>query len=130
MKSNKVLLALVSGVVLFILGLGTFHSLGGDLVTIQWIMVSLVVIGALAGIMIAIKRRKEEKLGIPIDDERSISIKERAGSKAFHLSFYIWTLVLIFSSNMSYPAYNVIAIGLVASSVLFGVLYMLESKKS
>ena len=46
------------------------------------------------GIVLAIKRSRELKMGLPVEDELSRHILNRAGSITFFISLLIWLIVL------------------------------------
>lgn len=129
MKSNRILFALLFGTFTFVLGLGAFYYVGGEMEPKMLIISGLVLLFVVVAVANAMRQRKDEKLGMPLEDERSLSIKDKAGSKAFQYSFYTWTAVMLFMSIGHIETWEMIPIGLAASVMLYGIFYYLESKK-
>ncbi len=129
MKSAKTnLLFLVIGTLTFVLGL-YFYSTMSDLGVFEIVMAGLVLIGVVFGIVIGIKRVGEEKKGIPADDEMSFRIKQKAAAKAFGMSFYLWTFIVIFTVDSNIEVVVPFAIGLLGMAVLFIAFWIHYSNK-
>ena len=73
-------------------------------VSIQWDQFSILIISiGLIGIVITIfvvfsfKTKGIRDQGFPLDDERSIQIKYKAGYYAFILSWFLWLIIMVFT---------------------------------
>ncbi len=73
---------------------GTNLFKGYDLI----IFILIVVFGVIA-LISAVKKDKDEKEGIPIEDELSNQIKYKAGYYAFLTSMYMWLFIFIFKDK-------------------------------
>ena len=74
-------------------------------VSIQWDQFSILIISiGLISIVITIfvvflfKTKGIRDQGFPLEDERSIQIKYKAGYNAFILSWFLWLIMMIFTS--------------------------------
>lgn len=92
MKSTKTALILVLvGAVMFSGGLW-LYSTGKSLGLLEIGTAILVLIVVLLSLFVGLKRIKDEKKGLPVDDELSLRIKQKAGASAFSVSFILWPL--------------------------------------
>jgi peptidoglycan/LPS O-acetylase OafA/YrhL len=73
---------------------GTNLFKGYDLI----IFILIVVFGVIA-LVSAIKKDKDEKEGIPIEDELSDQIKYKAGYYAYMASLYMWLFIFLFKDK-------------------------------
>jgi len=73
---------------------GTNLFKGYDLI----IFILIVVLGVIA-LLSAVKKDKDEKEGIPIEDELSDQIKYKAGYYAFFISMYMWLFIFLFKEK-------------------------------
>lgn len=128
-QSKKALWVLIAGTLTFLGGLGAFHLMGGEIGHQEWLLVSLVLLVAIIGMVAAQRKMRDESVGLPAEDERSLAIKTRAGSQAFHWSFISWTYVLLFFSESDWPIHRIIAVGLALSIVLYGFFWLRERQK-
>lgn len=73
------------------------------------------------GILIAAKRSKEIKKGLPVEDELSRHILNRAGSVTFFVSLLIWLILLYVEVHglVNMEAMFLFAYGLIASCFVF-----------
>ena len=119
MKSTKTALILVLvGAVTFSGGLwlySTRESLG--LLEIGTAIFVLVVV--LLSLFVGMKRIKDEKKGLPVDDELSLRIKQKAGASAFTVSFILWPVILIFTMDTDLDVRIPIEIGILAMGLIF-----------
>lgn len=63
-----------------------------------FIFLLIVIIGAIA-LFRALKKDKEEKEGIPADDELSLQLKYKAGYHAYLASMYMWLFIFLLKDN-------------------------------
>lgn len=117
-KTKISLILMLGGTVTFFLGFGVYSSMdtlsGFEVATAVFVI--LITIG---GILIARSRLKDEKKGLPAEDEMSKKIREKAGAASFLVSFYIWTFMIIFFSGSQLDREVIIGIGVVATAVVF-----------
>ena len=75
------------------------------------------------------KRIKDEKKGLPADDEMSEMIKQKAAARAFAYSFYTWLAILIFTTDSNLDIEVPIGLGILIMGVLFIGFWMYYLKK-
>jgi hypothetical protein len=98
MKKTRKALLLISILIMSVLwgfivlekGTDLFKGLGLDL----FIFILIILLAAIA-FMKAIKRDREEKEGLPADDELSTLIKYKSGYYAYMASMYMWFFVFL-----------------------------------
>lgn len=58
----------------------------------SWTMIVLLTVVAIAviALILAMRTMKEKKSGFPLEDERSISLRQKAGNRAFYVSLYLF----------------------------------------
>lgn len=117
-KTKLLLILMLGGTVTFFLGLGLYASL--DRLSAFEIGVTMfVVIVTLFGIFVARGKLKDEKKGLPAEDEMSKVVRDRAGATSFLISFYVWVFVILFFSNSSLDFEVIIGGGLFAMTLVF-----------
>ena len=126
-KTKLLLILMLGGTVTFFAGLGLYASL--DRLSAFEIGVAVfVVIVTLFGIVVARGKLKDEKKGLPAEDEMSKVIRDRAGATSFMLSYYVWVFVILFFSNSSLDFEVIIGGGLVAMTLVFFACWVYFSK--
>jgi len=56
----------------------------------------LIVLGGVVAFVSALKKDKEEKQGMPADDEFSLFLKYKSGYYAYMASLYMWLFIFLF----------------------------------
>jgi len=56
----------------------------------------LIVLGGIVAFVTALKKEKEEKQGMPADDEFSLLLKYKSGYYAYMASLYMWLFIFLF----------------------------------
>ena len=92
---------------------GTNLFKGYDLI----VFILIVVFGVIA-LISAVKKDKDEKEGIPIEDELSDQIKYKAGYYAFFISMYMWFFIFIFKEKFP-DLETLLGGGILVSAVIF-----------
>lgn len=120
MKNTKLYLALlILGTITFAFGLYVY-SLFDEISLFHLIAILVVAILVIVGIIIGIKRLKDEKQGLPPEDELSKRIKTKAGAMAFIYSFYVWLIILVFTMDSHINRIEVpLGIGLFSMGALY-----------
>ena len=70
----------------------------------------------------AVQQARDEKAGIPLEDELTRERRILAGARAFHLSFYLWMAIFVFNSRFS-DAEEMLGIGILGSAALYGLCW-------
>lgn len=119
MKSTKTALILVLvGAVMFSGGLW-LYSTGKSLGLLEIGTAILVLVVVVLSLFVGLKRIKDEKKGLPVDDELSLRIKQKAGASAFSVSFILWPIILIFTMDTDLDVRIPIEIGILAMGLIF-----------
>ena len=119
MKNTKTMLwLLVAGTLTFIIGLG-LYSTKASLSTFEYAVAGLVLIAVLFSLVLGIKRLKQQKKGLAVDDELSHLIKQKAAASAFMWSFYLWIMIILFFPDSSLGLEIPIGMGILAMGILF-----------
>jgi len=76
----------------------------------------------------SIKQAKERKAGIPLEDERTLLIRLKAGAQAFQYSMILW--LIIFALNaMFLDRRQMLGMGILGSTALYGLCFYFQSRK-
>ena len=119
MKNTKSMLTLIlAGTVSFSAGLW-FYSTQSTLSTLEITVAAVVLILVVFSFIIGYKRIKNERKGLPGDDELSNQIKQKAASKAFSVSFILWVMILAFSIEKELSIEISIGIGILGMGFIF-----------
>jgi hypothetical protein len=89
MLSGVLIMAMIWGFIAVEKSTNLFQGLG------LYIFILIIILSVVV-LVNAIKKDKEEKAGIPTDDELSTRIKYKAGYYAFIASMYMWMLIFFF----------------------------------
>ncbi|SHJ28045.1 DUF2178 domain-containing protein [Aquimarina spongiae] len=82
----------------------------------------------LIGVYFKIQTYKNQRLGLTSEDEFSKRIKERASSKAFSISFYIWLGIILFVKDIEPKAKIIMGLGLLVMALVFLLNWLYYSK--
>ena len=75
-----------------------------------------------------IRKRRERKLNIPIEDEMSRRQKIMAGNKAFHSSLILWLVIFAINSEFDNNE-TMLGIGILGSALIYGIYLWLFKLK-
>ena len=129
MKNTKAyLLFLILGTMTFALGLWVYSHYDA-LGSLEYAYIGFVVIAVVVGLLFGIRRLKNEKEGLPPEDELSIKVRMKAGAIAFSFSLYMWLFILIFTMDTNLSVEVPIGIGIGLMSLIFVILWAYYSKK-
>lgn len=96
--------------------------------TIGWLIFGLSILMIGFGLYFKIQRFNIEKSGLNPDDELSKRIKEKAGSKAFSFSIYMWVFIVFFLVNMEPRVKIIIGLGLLGMGLIFFLNWLYYTK--
>jgi len=92
-----------------------------------YIFILIVVLGTIAFVR-ALKRDKEEKEGLPAEDELSNLIKYKAGYLAYMTSMYMWLFIFIFKDKFP-NVESMLGGGILLSALIFFITKVSVKKK-
>lgn len=128
MKTNRQILMLSS--IIFMISVWGFMGFGKDADLFQGLnlLLFILIIGVavIAGLNM-IKKDKEKKEGIPVDDELSTKIKYKAGYKAYMASMYMW-LFIFFFKNYFPNTESMLGGGILLSALIFFIKNLRETE--
>jgi hypothetical protein len=134
MKNTKAtMFALIGGTLTFGAGIAVYSTMA-EIKPIEYIIyaaVGLIVIGLIVifGLVRAVKNLKDEKKGLTIEDELSKRIKEKVAAKSFYASFYIWTMIIVFTVDSKIRSEILLGIGVVGMSLIYIGIWLYHNKK-
>ena len=95
----------------------------------EFAVAGLVLAVVVASFVIGIRRIKDHRKGLVLDDELSHRIKQKAAARAFSFSIYLWTLILLFMGDADLRADIPIGLGILGMGILFLGFWFYYSKK-
>ena len=127
-KSKGYLILLLAGSVTFTTGLWLFSTMD-KIGPFEWTVAALVGIVVIYGVFKGVRQLKDEKQGVPLEDEMSKMIKEKAAAKAFSLSFYLWMFIAMFLVDTEIRVEIPIGLGILGMGIIFIVYWIYYSKE-
>ena len=126
-KTQTLLLLILAGAVSFSMGLW-FYAQQNPLSVTEYVVASLVFLVVVFSLIVGRRRMRDEKRGLPVEDELSKDIKRRAAASAFMWSFYLWTLITVFTIDTDIRPELPLEAGLLGMAVLFVAFWAYYSK--
>ena len=97
--------------------------------TPEIIQVIVILLLFIFGTFFAISRIRNQKHGLPVEDELSKKIKNKTAAYSYYVSLYTWLIVwYIVEENKVEPSIA-IAGGILTMAILFGIFYLIFSLK-
>jgi len=119
MTRSKLLLSfLLVGALLFFAGLlvyGRMDRLG----PLEWGTAFVVLLVLAFSVPLGLRAIRDEKAGIPAEDEFTARVKEKAAAAAFLISMYIWVLILILFSRSGIETEILLGLGILGMILSF-----------
>jgi len=129
MKKNRKTLMIVS--IVFMAAIWGFIALekGTDLFGgLDLVIFILIIAGGIIALVNAVKRDKEEKQGIPAEDELSTLMKYKSGYLAYMASMYMWLFIFLFKSKFP-DVETMLGGGILLSALIFAIAkYVVKQK--
>lgn len=129
MKNTKtILFALIGLTITFGAGIAMYSTMA-EIKPIEYLIygaVGLLVIFSLARVF---KNLKDEKKGLTTEDELSKKIKMKAGANAFMASFYLWTMILLFTMDSDLSNEIILGTGIFGMGLLFIGFWLYHNKR-
>ena len=126
-KTQSMLILVLAGAVTFSMGLW-FYAQREPLSVTEYVVAGLVLLVVVFSLIVGRKRIRDEKRGLPAEDELSRDIKRRAAANAFMWSFYLWTLITAFTVDSDIRPELPLEAGLLGMAVLFVAFWAYSSK--
>jgi len=121
MKKNKVILLITAVISLAIIaGYFTYDNGAGLFKGLNLFIFILIILLAALAFYNSFKKDKEEKEGIPNEDELSTKIKYKSGYYAYHTSMYMWLFIFILKDK--FPDIETMLGGGILLSALISVI--------
>jgi len=122
---------------LIMLGVGTagflaalyFYLFRAPLDFYQIAIVAMVLVIVPVSAIVGLRNLKKQKAGIPIEDELSLRIKEKAAARSFAVSLYMWLAILLLCLSSSREILVPVLAGIVGMGGVFLVNWSLLSHK-
>jgi uncharacterized membrane protein YiaA len=128
MKNTKtMMLLLIAGTVTFSMGLWAYSTME-PLGSIEYTTAVAVLAIVAFSLYFGVRRLRDQKKGLTVDDEMSRLIKQKAAASAFAASFYIWTMVLVFLVDTDIPGRYFIYIAVLGQGLLFVGFWLYYSR--
>ena len=121
MITSILIMGVIWGFIVLQRGTNLFHGL--DLI----IFILIIIIGAIAFIN-ALKKDKEEKEGIPTEDEMTTQIKYKSGYYAYLYSMYMWLFIFLLKDK--FPDVETMLGGGILLSALIGFVVKIIVKRN
>ena len=126
-KIKTSLILILSGTVTFTIALW-LYSTKAPITGFEITTAILVLVLVTVSVIIGVRKLKDLKKGIPIEDELSKKIKQKAAATAFVVSIWLWTMLLIFFGNKDIKPTILIGIAIIGSGIIFFALLAYYSK--
>ena len=89
----------------------------------EYIHVGVIVILFAFGIFFAIRRFRNTKQGLPAEDELSKKIEQKAASKSFFVSLFLWLIISYIQNESGGEAESFFGYGIIGMALLFAGFY-------
>ncbi len=96
--------------------------------TVGYLIFGLSILMIGFGLYFKIQSYKSEKAGLTSDDELSKRIREKAASKAFSISIYMWLFAILFLIGIEPKVKIIIGVGLLGMVLVFFINWFYYSK--
>ena len=129
MKNTKTIIFAIIGLTLtFAAGIAVYSTMS-EIKPIEYIIYAAVGLIVIFGLVRVVKNLKDEKKGLTIEDELSKRIKEKVAAKSFYASFYIWTMIIVFTVDTKIRSEILLGIGLVGMSLIYIGMWLYHNNK-
>ena len=129
MKNTKTIMFAIIGLTLtFGAGIAIYSTMT-EIKPIEYIIYAAVGIIVIFSLVRVVKNLKDEKKGLTIEDELSKRIKEKVAAKSFYASYYIWTVIIVFTVDSKITSELLVGIGLVGISLIYIGIWLYHNNK-
>jgi hypothetical protein len=128
MKNTKILLMVLIALTLsFVMGIAAYASMTEIRPGMYFVFGAFGLI-VIISIWMVFGRLNEEKKGLVSEDELSERIKNKAAANAFTGSFYLWTMILMFTIDSNIDREVLFGIGIAGMGLLFLGFWFYQSR--
>lgn len=129
MKKSRIILLITLILVLGVIVAFTIFGEGLNLFKGLNLVITLLILGlGVVAFILAAKKDKEEKAGIPPEDELTTKIKYKSGYYAYLASMYMWLFIFLFKDR--FPDIETMIGGGILLSALIGFIAKVIVKKN
>lgn len=129
MKNIKTLLIVTIALTLTFGGGLVAYSMVAELQLTDYVIASAIGLIVIISIVLFIRKLKEQKKGLPVEDELSKRIREKAASHSFAGSFYLWTLIMMFTIDSTIRGEVILGIGIAGMGFMYLGLWLYYNNK-
>ncbi|RKY92384.1 MAG: hypothetical protein DRQ01_06375, partial [Ignavibacteriae bacterium] len=122
------MLALIGLTLTFGAGIAMYSTMA-EIKPMEYIIYAAVGLIVVFGLVRVVKNLKDEKKGLITEDELSQKIKLRAGANAFTASFYLWTMIMLFTLDSNISNEILLGIGIVGMGLTFVGFWLYHNNK-
>ena len=90
----------------------------------EYLQVGIIIILFGFGIFLAIRRIKSTSKGLPAEDELSKRIEQKAASKSFFVSLFLWLVIMYLQDRNGGETDIYYGYGIIGMAILFAVFYI------
>jgi uncharacterized membrane protein len=90
----------------------------------EYVQVGIIVILFGFGIFLAIRRIKSTSKGLPAEDELSKRIEQKAASKSFFVSLFLWLIIMYLQDRNGGESEIYFGYGIIGMAVIFATFYI------
>ena len=127
-KTRTLLILLITGTVTFGMALW-YYSTKAEINVMDYALSGAVGLMVILTILVGFKRLSDQKKGLTVEDELSQRIKEKAASRAFVLSIYLWTVIMLVLGDTELDREIPWGIGIIGMGCLFISCLVYYNKK-
>lgn len=129
MKKSRIILLITSLLILaVIIGFSVFGDGPNILQGLSLVIIILIIGLAVIAFIAVLKKDKEERAGIPVEDEMTTRIKYKAGYYAYMASMYMWLFIFLLKDN--FPDIETLLGGGILLSALIGFIAKVVVKRN
>lgn len=127
MKKSLIVL-IAAGLVLMATGLWFFTSVNefNSMILLHFGVILLIVGFA---VFFGFKRLSNAKRGEPVEDELSNRIRDKASSRTYYVSLFMWLIIGYLSDKTSLEFHTLIGVGIIGMALLFAGFWLYFSFK-
>jgi 1,4-dihydroxy-2-naphthoate octaprenyltransferase len=127
-KTKLIMFAIIGLTITFGAGIAVYSTMS-EIKPIEYIIYAAVGLIVIFGLVRVVKNLKDEKKGLTTEDELSKRIQEKVAAKSFYASYYIWTMIIVFTVDRQISSEILLGIGLVGISLVYIGIWLYHNNK-